>query len=88
MAEAFSLGMIRSRVKGATKVVAASQRVRYALKLNMSVVQVSLGSQATSYAISSGKKTLNVELRRLDTRCSQTALPFVLKILARTELLS
>ena len=28
--------------------VAASQRVRYALKLYMSVVQVSLGSQATS----------------------------------------
>jgi hypothetical protein len=29
-------------------VVAANQRVRYDLKLNISVVQVSLGSQATS----------------------------------------
>lgn len=48
MAEALSFGMMRSRVYGATKVVAANHLVRKDLKENMSVVQVNFGSQATS----------------------------------------
>jgi hypothetical protein len=69
--------MTVSRVKGAKKVVCAIQRVRYALKEYMSVVQVSFVSQATSKAMPPGKKVLIVEFRRRLTLSSHMAEPFV-----------
>lgn len=65
-------------MKGAILVVAANHRVRYALNENMSVVQESFASQASSYAILSvGKKFVKVALRSPSTRSFQTEEPLV-----------
>lgn len=77
-----STGTMRSRVKGAICVVAAIQRVRYALNENMSVSQeVKFFSQLTSTAIPCGKKALSVALRRSSVRFAQIDDPFVFIVL-------
>jgi hypothetical protein len=68
-AEAANTGMICGLVKEASCVVAAIQRVRYALKENMSVSQlVRLYSHEYSMATWLGKKILRVALRRSEVR--------------------
>lgn len=58
--------------------VAASQRVRKAFSLYMSMVQwMRAASQETSKAIWLGKKVFRVAFRMLSSLCCQMALPFV-----------
>lgn len=76
-AEVARTGVILAAVYGAIFVVAAIQRVRNALKENMSVVHLSVASQATSYAIPPGKKVLSVVLRSPSTLPFQISLPLV-----------